>query len=423
MKAASGGKPQTAGKRKGAAMPLPSGAHHIACSLVLIHTQFLFQVVDIHAALAEAFVTNQIPVQWDVGLDAVDDEFVQCIAHAHHGLFTGRTVSDQLADPRVIVRRNRVAAVQVRIDANAVAAWRMEVVYLTGTRQELLRVFGVNPAFQRVAADDHVFLLDRQLVAGGDAEHLLDDIHTGDHFGDRMLDLHARVHFDEVEATVFIEELEGAGAAVADLDAGIDTALEHFGARLLVNVGGRGFFQHLLVTALQRAVAVVEVDGVALAVREHLDFHVTRVAEEFFQVDHRVAERRAGFGAGQLGRFDQVFFLVHHAHAATTAAASGLDDHRVAYFTSDAQRFLFVFRQRAVRTGNHRHAGFDHGVLGGNLVTHQANGFRFRADEGEAGLFHLLGEIRVLGEKAVARVDGGGAGNLCRGDDRRDVQI
>src|SRR5690606_37901345 len=154
---------------------------------------------------------------------------------------------------------------------------------------------------------------------------------------------------------------EGASATVADLDAGIDTALEHFGTGFFVDERRRRFFQDLLVTALQRAVAITQMNGVALAVGQYLDFHVTRIAEELLQVDHRVAERGTGFGAGQLGRLDQVFFLVHHAHAATTAAASGLDDHRIADFTRDAQGFLFIFRQRALGAGYHGYARLDHG--------------------------------------------------------------
>src|SRR5690606_18792820 len=291
-----------------------------------------------------------------------------------------------------------------------------------GAGHEVVRVFGVDPALDRVTEDLHVFLLDRQLVAGGDAEHLLDDVDAGDHFGNRVLHLNTGVHFDEVETTVFIEELEGAGATVADLDAGIDAALEHFGAGLFIDLRGRSFLDHLLVATLQRAVAVIQVNGVALAVGQHLDFHVARIAEEFFQVDHRVAERGTGFGTGQLGRLDQVFFLVHHAHAAATTAACGLDDHRVAHFTGDAQGFFLVFRQRAVGTGNHRYAGFDHGFLGRHLVAHQADGVSFRADEGETGLLHLFGEVGVLGEEAVTRVDTRGAGQLSCTDDRRDVR-
>ena len=44
-------------------------------------------------------------------------------------------------------------------------------------------------------------------------------------FGDRMLDLQPRVHLDEIELVVLIEELERAGAAIADLAAGFRSAL------------------------------------------------------------------------------------------------------------------------------------------------------------------------------------------------------
>ena len=53
----------------------------------------------------------------------------------------------------------------------------------------------------------------------------LHDVDAGDHLGDRVLDLHARVHFDEIELAVLVQELERAGAAVADLAAGFGTAL------------------------------------------------------------------------------------------------------------------------------------------------------------------------------------------------------
>ncbi len=176
-------------------------------------------------------------------------------------------------------------------------------------------------------------------------------------------------------------------------------------------------------TALQRAVTVAQVDGVTLAIGEHLNFHVAWVGQELLQVDHRVAKGRAGFGTGELGRGDQVLFLVHHAHAATTTATGGLDDHRVADFTGDRQGGLFVFRQWAVGARYGRYASLDHRVLGRNLVAHQANGVGFRADEGEPGFLHLLGEVGVFRQEAVARVNGGGACHFSRGDDRRDVQV
>src|SRR5450830_252312 len=385
--------------------------------------EFVFQVVNVHTTLAEPFVTNQVAVQRDIGLDPVHHDFVQGVAHARQGFVTVLAVGDQLADQRVIVRRYRITTVQVRIDANAVAAWSVEVLDGARARNELLRVLGVDPALQGVTADHHVVLGVGQRVAGGDAEHLLDDVDAGDHFRYRVFHLHASVHLDEVEVAVLVEELEGAGATVVDVDARLDAAGEDFLAGFFIDARGRCFFQYLLVAALQRAVAVTQVNGVALAVGQHLDFHVARVGKEFFQIHHRVAERRASFGAGQFGRGDQVFFLVHHAHAATTTATGGLDDHRVADFTADAQGFFLVFRQWAVGTGNGRYTGFDHGVLGRNLVAHQANGVGLRADEGETGFLDLFGEVGVFREEAVARVDRRGTGHFRGRDDGRDVQV
>ena len=53
----------------------------------------------------------------------------------------------------------------------------------------------------------------------------------------------------------------------------------------------------LLVAALQRAVALAEMDGLAGAVAEHLDLDVARLLEIFLDVDGVVAEGGLGLGA------------------------------------------------------------------------------------------------------------------------------
>ena len=45
----------------------------------------------------------------------------------------------------------------------------------------------------------------------------LHEVDAGDHLGHRMLDLEAGVHLDEVELAVLVEELDRAGAAIADV--------------------------------------------------------------------------------------------------------------------------------------------------------------------------------------------------------------
>ena len=89
--------------------------------------------------------------------------------------------------------------------------------------------------------------------------------------GDRMLDLHARVHLDEEELAVLVQELERAGAAVADAAAGVGAALADARERSVVDAGRGRLLDDLLVPALHRAVALEEIDGVLVLVGEHLD--------------------------------------------------------------------------------------------------------------------------------------------------------
>src|SRR5690606_16542316 len=268
-----------------------------------------------------------------------------------------------------------------------------------------------------------VLLPQRQLVAGGDAELLADQVHPGDHLGDRVLDLDAGVHLDEVEAAVLVQELEGAGAAVADADAGLGADLADLRA-LLGRDARRGRFLHdLLVAALHRAVAFAQVDGVALAVGEHLDLHVARVLQELLHVDHVVAEGGLGFLLGGGDGVGQRGLGVDHAHAAAAAAAGRLDDHRVADLAADAQVLVDVVAERTTAAGHAGHAGVLHRADRLDLVAHQADGVGLRPDEDEAGLLHPLGEIGVLAEEAVAGVDRLGVGDLGGGDDRGHVEV
>jgi hypothetical protein len=78
----------------------------------------------------------------------------------------------------------------------------------------------------------------RQRLAGGDAQLPFDQILAGDHFGDRVLDLQAGVHFHEVERAVLIgDELDRAGADVADRLGGGDGGFAHLAAAFGVMPG------------------------------------------------------------------------------------------------------------------------------------------------------------------------------------------
>jgi hypothetical protein len=86
-----------------------------------------------------------------------------------------------------------------------------------GGRLVAVRILGIDPAFDRVAAHLDAALRKRQFLASCHADLHLHDVDAGDQLGDRVLNLHARVHLNEEELGVLVQELEGADAAIADL--------------------------------------------------------------------------------------------------------------------------------------------------------------------------------------------------------------
>ena len=85
-------------------------------------------------------------------------------------------------------------------------------------------------------------------------------------------------------------------------------------------------------------------------------------------------------------------------------------------------RLLFAF-DRPVAARKDRHAGLLHRAARARLVAHQPNHVRVGSDEADVAGLADLGEIRALGEEAVAGVDRVGAGDLGRADDRWHVQV
>ncbi len=84
---------------------------------------------------------------------------------------------------------------------------------------------------------------------------------------------------------------------------------------------------------------------------------------------------------------------------------------------------LLLAADRACGAGYYRQAQLHRRGLGLDLVAHDPDVLRGRADEGEAVLLDHLREVGVLGEEAVAGVDGIGPGDLGRGQDRHRVQV
>ena len=267
-----------------------------------------------------------------------------------------------------------------------------------------------------------VLLGDGERLAGGDQDLLADDVDAADHLGHAVLDLHPRVHLEEEVLVADLHALDRAGAAVADRGGRVGGDLADPLAHLGVDVRARRLLDHLLVTALDRAVALAEVDHVAVPVGEHLDLDVARVLEVALDVDAVVGEELLAFAGRALEGLLEVVGGHRDAEALAATAARGLAGDRVAGFVGLLAGRLDV-RRGLGRAGHDRHPGLGHDLARPRLRAHRFDRLRRRADEDDARLVAGAGEVGVLGEEAVAGVDRLGARLLGGLDDLLDVQV
>ena len=158
-------------------------------------------------------------------------------------------------------------------------------------------------------------------LAGGDPELPFDQVEAGHRFGHWMLDLKPRVHLEKVEvvgleaARGIGDEFDRAGADVARGQRRRRSRLSPW-RRASPRAGpARAFLDHLLMPALRRAVALVEVDASPMRVGEHLQFDVAGRGDVFFDQHPSVAERGFRLADGALERGVELDMRVDAAHA------------------------------------------------------------------------------------------------------------
>ncbi len=322
-------------------------------------------------------------------------------------------VGDDLGEHRVVAAADLHALGQTGVRAQPVALHLVEREHRAAGRQEVAgRVLGADPRLDGVPGEGDVLLGEGEMLAGRDPQLPLHQVETGDELGDRVLDLEAGVHLhEEVRGGVLArdDELDGAGAAVAAGTGRLHGRLAHRGAGRLVQQDRGGLLDDLLVAALEGALALAEVDDVAVAVGQDLDLDVPGPVDPALDEQGVVAEGGAGLAAGGGDLVGQQRLVADQPHTLAAAARGRLEQHRHADLPGRGGQ-LAVVQPAARGAGDDRDAGLAHRLLGPDLVAHQLDGLGGRADEDQPGVRAGAGEGGVLGEEAVARMDCLGAG-------------
>ncbi len=270
------------------------------------------------------------------------------------------------------------------------------------------------------AAD--VVLTETEWLAGRHPELPLDEVETGHQLGHRVLHLQARVHLEEVELAVLIEELDGARVDVA---AGLGDAhrgLAHRPPDVVGEVGRGALLDELLVTPLGGAVPLAEPERVAMGVRDDLHLDVARPGEVALDVALVAAEVRSGLATGGLERVGRVPGGCDDFHAPPATSVGGLDGDRPAEFLAEGDH-LFGRGEHLGAPGHPRDAGALGGVPRADLVAHDLDRLGRRTDEGHAPLGDRAGEVGVLRKEPVARMDRVGPARLDDVEDGLGVQV
>ncbi len=312
-----------------------------------------------HASRTEVGVVQNRLQERDVRGDTADAELRDGAAGAGDGGLEVATTAGQLDEHRVEVGADLCAQVRAAVQAHARATRGAVRGDPTGVGAESVGgVLGRDAALQCGAADRDLVVRQTEIgqrLARRDAQLRLHQIDVGDLLGDRVLHLDSRVHLDEdVVAAGVEEELDRARAAVTDLLGERDRVGADPISQCGIEIGGRRELDHLLVPPLQRAVALEQVDDVALAVGEDLYLDVTRVDDGLFEEHRRITERRLGLSRGRLDRLPQLRTLGDPAHTASAAAGDGLDEDGELHVLGGREQRLDV--RRGLRRCQHRQA-------------------------------------------------------------------
>ena len=147
-----------------------------------------------------------------------------------------------------------------------------------------------------MTAELDVTLAQMQFFTGGDLDLFLNNVNAGNHFRDGMFDLDASIHFNEIKLSVFIQEFNSTGTAVADFFARRCAAFADLVAQTRVQMRCGRFFNHFLMTPLHGTVALTQINYIPMLVSQNLYLYMAWILKEFFHIDRRVIESGTGLG-------------------------------------------------------------------------------------------------------------------------------
>ena len=220
-----------------------------------------------------------------------------------------------------------------------------------------------------------------------------------------MLYLDSRVHFDKVMiAAPIYQEFNCPGILIIDCFGDLDCIVTDGFSDFYRKRPCRCILNNFLITSLQGAVTLKQMNRVAIFISEDLYLDMFWLNQEFFDKDIVVAKCFLSFRLNQLkGRFH--FFRCKAASHTTTAAASCcFQNNRESIFCCFCKSLICIF-QRLCAARDCWHIACQGHFFSRKFIAHLPQNLRVRSDKDDAGIFTGFCKISILSKKAITRVD------------------
>ena len=293
----------------------------------------------VELGVADAVLRQHEAAEVDVGDHTEHSGVRESLVETLDRLVAVAAVCDDLGQHRVVIAPDYHALEHRGIDTDAAVFGRLtrhgrlfeRHDRAAGRQESPRRILRIHSRLDRVPRQDDVGLGERELLTARNPDLLLDEVDSGDELGDRMLDLQPCVHLHEEELVGSLggdDEFDGARSGVADTARRVAGGLADTCARRFVEKRRGCLLDDLLVSTLQRALALAEMNHVAVLVGKDLHLDVAWGVDEVLEEQRVVAERRSGLSSCTLQRRREFVGVLDAVHALATAAGAGLDQDR-----------------------------------------------------------------------------------------------
>ena len=213
----------------------------------------------------------------------------------------------------------------------------------------IVGILGVDPTLDRMPAELDVFLSEVERLARRNSDLSTDEIDARNRFRNAVLNLHPWVDFHEEEFTCcqIEQKLDRADVGVVNALGGFDGEFADALAHFFSQCNRRRLFEQFLIAALDRALALAEVNDFAEIIRHDLHFDMPRPLDVMLEVkpDFRNVD--------DLKNAFELVLVVRNEHRLAAAAADRFQNDGIFHVARGFESHVVVReRQTALRHWN-----------------------------------------------------------------------